>query len=244
MALASMICCLTRSARAECSASVACCSGLFTGTNFISGRRAASHSAAASAASFLRPRLTNGLTASGATSFTVCPSPLSTRPHRQRRRRSGRAAIGALGAEGVGRPARLQHHRACGLHLEEPDHLAAAQLAPDLGTALLVDAVDLKAGLGGVEADHDNAHGGRFLGIGSTARTLARRCRQGPSTPSPGDRAEPDGREGAHRRHPGGLRPGVNSAAVHRPARWMNSSRPLGDLMIAVPAGTDRCLWH
>ena len=56
-----------------------CCSKLFTGTNFMSGRDAAAQSAAASAASFFLPFLTNGLTASGAISFTSCPSPVSTR---------------------------------------------------------------------------------------------------------------------------------------------------------------------
>ena len=51
-------------------------------------------------------------------------------------------------------------------------------------------------------------------------------------TSLPGDRASggsgqrPDGREGARRRHPGSLRPRVNSGAVHRPARSMIWSRP------------------
>ena len=56
-----------------------CCSRLLTGTNFTSGRDAASQIAAASAASFFLPFFTKGLTASGAISFTVCPRPLSIR---------------------------------------------------------------------------------------------------------------------------------------------------------------------
>jgi hypothetical protein len=44
---------------------------LLTGTNFTSGRDAASQIAAASDASFFFPFLTNGLTASGAISLTV-----------------------------------------------------------------------------------------------------------------------------------------------------------------------------
>src|SRR4051812_40789548 len=50
-----------------------------TGTNFTSGRDAAAQSAAASAASFFLPFLTNGRVASGGTSFTSCPSPPSRR---------------------------------------------------------------------------------------------------------------------------------------------------------------------
>jgi len=49
------------------------------GTNLTSGREAASQIAAASAASFFLPFFTKGRTASGAISFTSCPSPVSTR---------------------------------------------------------------------------------------------------------------------------------------------------------------------
>jgi len=66
-----MACCLTSRARAECKAETPCCSTLFTATNFASGRDAAAQIAAASAASFFLPRFTNGLTASGAVSFTL-----------------------------------------------------------------------------------------------------------------------------------------------------------------------------
>ena len=79
MALASMVCCLTSSARAECKAKTPCCSRLFTATNLASGRDAAAQIAAASAASFFLPFLTNGLTASGAISFTSWPRPRDTR---------------------------------------------------------------------------------------------------------------------------------------------------------------------
>src|SRR5215207_5688372 len=79
MAFASMVCCLTSSARAECKARTPCCSKLLAATNFASGRDAAAQIAAASAALLLLPRLTDGLTASGAISFTSCPRPLSTR---------------------------------------------------------------------------------------------------------------------------------------------------------------------
>ena len=79
MAFASIVCCLTSRDRAECSARMPCCSKLFAGTNFMSGRDAAAQSAAASAASFFWPFLTNGLTASGAISFTSCPGPVVKR---------------------------------------------------------------------------------------------------------------------------------------------------------------------
>jgi hypothetical protein len=79
-ALASMVCCLTSSARAVCSAGVRCRFRPFTGTNFTAGRRAAARRAAASAASLLRPVCTNGRAAAGAIGFTVCPGPVSARP--------------------------------------------------------------------------------------------------------------------------------------------------------------------
>jgi len=60
-------------------------------------------------------------------------------------------------------PARLQHHGARGLRLEEPDQLAPAQLAPDFGLSGLVHAVHVEHGLGGVQPDHGNAHRGRSL---------------------------------------------------------------------------------
>ena len=79
MAFASIVCCLTSRDRAECKARMPCCSKLLAGTNFTSGRDAAAQSAAASAASFFLPFFTNGLTASGAISFTSCPRPVSMR---------------------------------------------------------------------------------------------------------------------------------------------------------------------
>ena len=60
-------------------ASAPCCSSFLIGTNFMSGRDAASQIAAASAASFFLPFFTNGLTASGAMSFTSCPSAVNMR---------------------------------------------------------------------------------------------------------------------------------------------------------------------
>jgi hypothetical protein len=65
-----LVACLTSSDLAACRASTACCSTLLIGTNLVSGRVPATHRAAASAASFFLPLLTNGLTASGAISFT------------------------------------------------------------------------------------------------------------------------------------------------------------------------------
>src|SRR5260370_600342 len=79
MAFASIVCCLTNRHRAECSARIPCCSKRLAGTNFTAGRDAASQIAAASAASFFLPFFTNGLIASGAISFTSCPSSVSMR---------------------------------------------------------------------------------------------------------------------------------------------------------------------
>jgi hypothetical protein len=77
--LASIVCCLTSNDLAACRASTACCSTVLIGTNLASGRDPATHKAAASAASFFLPFFTNGLTASGAISFTSWPRPLSRR---------------------------------------------------------------------------------------------------------------------------------------------------------------------
>ena len=79
IALASIVCCLTRSDLAACSASTACCATLLIGTNWISGREPATHRAAASTASFFLPFLTKGFTASGAISFTSWPKAVSKR---------------------------------------------------------------------------------------------------------------------------------------------------------------------
>ena len=79
-AFATMVCRFTSSDLPACRASTACCSTLLIGTNLVSGRVPATHRAAASAASFFLPLLTNGLTASGAISFTSWPKPLSRRP--------------------------------------------------------------------------------------------------------------------------------------------------------------------
>jgi hypothetical protein len=56
----------------------------------------------------------------------------------------------------------LHHHRAAFLLLEECDQLAPAHLALELCLSGLVDAVDLEDGLGGIQANHGNAHGGRL----------------------------------------------------------------------------------
>src|SRR3954453_14504356 len=48
------------------------------------------------------------------------------------------------------------------LLLEECDQLAPAQLTPEFHLSGLVHAVDLEDGLGGIQADHANAHGGRL----------------------------------------------------------------------------------
>src|ERR1700730_9965162 len=64
--------------RMPTSIKAACCSAVFTGTKRIIGRLIASHSASASAASFL-PRLMYGLTSCGAINFTECPNDRSSR---------------------------------------------------------------------------------------------------------------------------------------------------------------------
>ena len=56
----------------------------------------------------------------------------------------------------------LHHHRAAFLFLEERDQLAPAQFPLDLHLSSLVHAMDLEHGLGCIQADHGNAHGGRF----------------------------------------------------------------------------------
>jgi hypothetical protein len=73
-ALTSIVRCLISRARTECSDKTLCCFASLVGTNFASGREAASQMAAASAASFFFPFFTNGLTASGAINRVSCPS--------------------------------------------------------------------------------------------------------------------------------------------------------------------------
>src|SRR4051795_4446819 len=144
MALASMVCCLTSSERAVCKARIPCCSTLLTETNLTSGREAASQIAAASAASFFLPFLTKGLTASGANQL-----------HRMTKATENARPV-MRGTTG------LHHHRATFLLLEECNQVAPAQLALELYLSGLVDAVDLEDGLGGIQADHAKAHGGRL----------------------------------------------------------------------------------
>src|SRR5689334_25287537 len=56
----------------------------------------------------------------------------------------------------------LHHYYATFLLLEEGDQVAPAHLALELRLSGLVDAVDLEDGLGGIQADHANAHIGRL----------------------------------------------------------------------------------
>jgi len=74
----------------------------------------------------------------------------------------------------MGGTARL-HDDGAGLQLvEERDQFAPSQLALDLNLSGLVHAVNLKDGLGGVQADHRNAHRGRLLFLRVlTTRTMA-----------------------------------------------------------------------
>src|ERR1700674_3068495 len=59
--------------------------------------------------------------------------------------------------------ARLHGDDAPLLLLEERDQFTPSQLAPDLHLSGLIHAVHLEDGLGGVQADHGNAHRGRLL---------------------------------------------------------------------------------
>jgi hypothetical protein len=58
--------------------------------------------------------------------------------------------------------ARFHHDGAGLLLLEEWDQFAPSQLAPDLYLYCLVYPLHLKDGLGGVQANHGNAHPGRL----------------------------------------------------------------------------------
>ena len=106
---------------------------------------AAAHSAAASAASFFLPRFTNGRAASGAISFTSCPSPLSTRAQWWAAPQASMTTV----------------QRGCASKNAITSSRRSLRLSWTL--ALRVDAMDLEAGLGGVDANHANAHRGRLL---------------------------------------------------------------------------------
>src|SRR3954453_23614072 len=56
----------------------------------------------------------------------------------------------------------LHHHRATFLLLEECDQVAPAHLALEFHLSSHVHAVDLEDGLGGIQANHANTHGGRL----------------------------------------------------------------------------------
>ena len=75
MAFASIVCCLT-SDRALCNASTPCCSKLFADEKN-DAADAAAPCTAASRPDVKFPFFTNGRTASGTISFTLCPSPVS-----------------------------------------------------------------------------------------------------------------------------------------------------------------------
>src|SRR3954470_17508151 len=147
MVFASMVFCLTSSDLAVCSASVPCCSRVLIGTNFASGRTAAVQIAAASAASFFLPFLTNGLTASGGISFTSWPRPVSVRPM-------------------MGCTACFHHHCACFLLFEKRDQVVPSDLVPDHRLSGTVYAVNLEHGLRRIDTDHNDAHRKRTLSDG------------------------------------------------------------------------------
>src|SRR3954452_24374371 len=67
----------------------------------------------------------------------------------------------------MGRTARLHDHGAARLLLEEADQLVALQLALQEHFALSIEAVQMENRLGGVHADHANAHHGRLPCCGS-----------------------------------------------------------------------------
>jgi hypothetical protein len=75
----------------------------------------------------------------------------------------------------MGSCACLQHHRARWLCRKETNYFAPVQLALYLNLFGLINAMHLERGLGGVEADHGNAHNWRLPFCRSlTTRTLAR----------------------------------------------------------------------
>src|SRR5271156_3139691 len=95
----------------------------------------------------------------------------------------------------------LHHDRAGRLLLKKRDQLAPAQLPLDLRLSSLVHAMDLEDGLRGIQANHGNAHRGRFPSLqvltnphDGTSMPL------GPSTPSAGQTASDAGGGSARRR--------------------------------------------
>src|SRR5271166_1283115 len=86
----------------------------------------------------------------------------------------------------MGSAARLHDDGAGLLLLEEPDQFAPSQLAPDLHLTGLVHAVHLKDGLGGVQANHGNAHRGRLPLYRFSRPVLWHTDAVGLSTPSVG----------------------------------------------------------
>jgi hypothetical protein len=57
----------------------------------------------------------------------------------------------------------LEEYGALRLLLKEPDQLAPMQFAPEHRPATLIDAMDLKDSLCGVQPDHGNRHRRRLL---------------------------------------------------------------------------------
>src|SRR4051795_8825615 len=96
--------------------------------------------------------------------LVVLPAPLDERPHRLGCDQLHLVAEAAQQAAPVmAGTAGLEEHGASRLLLEEPDQLAPVQLAPEHRPATLIEAVDLKDGLRGVQPDHGDRHRGRLL---------------------------------------------------------------------------------
>src|SRR5271156_1326783 len=81
----------------------------------------------------------------------------------------------------------LHHDRAGRLLLKKRDQLAPAQLPLDLRLSSLVHAMDLEDGLRGIQANHGNAHRGRFPSLQVLTNPHdGTSMPPGPSTPSVG----------------------------------------------------------
>src|SRR4051812_2041112 len=134
----------TSKSRVRNTIAAACACSLFTATNRMVGRCAASQIASASAMSFFC-RLTNGFTYAGAISFTVWPSLAISRP----------PVMGARTS--------LQGHRAGRERCQERQKLGAAQLLAKDNSSRAVGSVQLKDVLGEIQSDGAHLVHGRLL---------------------------------------------------------------------------------
>jgi hypothetical protein len=157
--------CRTNRSRVRNTKPAACCRSLFTATNHMLGRCAASQIASASIASFFC-RFTNGFYIGG------------------RDQPNFMAKLGKLTSPVMRSTTRLQRYRAIRLRCKEIQQLSSTDPLSEYHSTPLIRSVNMKDVLGDIQTDYDNFRNGRLPQVVLNTSTLAHRCRREASTPS------------------------------------------------------------